>query len=153
MNLGVFVNNLGPSQLAYSVITELNKLVKERTDIAPVVFTTEPNPPCAKIETGIFNQSEIWGFNGKVVATSLQGAHQLLQTPGQLERYFYIWDLEWLRMTQGFVYDELLKIYSDPRLKLICRSQDHANIMKNNFNVEITGIVENFNIKELLEIL
>ncbi len=49
-------------------------------------------------------------------------------------------------------YDELRKVYENPRLKLIARSERHAKIIRNAWQDPV-GIVENADIQQLWNVV
>ena len=55
--------------------------------------------------------------------------------------------MEWLG--QRTVYKGVKKLLSDDRIKIICRSQLQADIIKNNYNVDVDGIEEEFNLENI----
>jgi hypothetical protein len=58
--------------------------------------------------------------------------------------------MEWLG--QPFNFYGVHNILSNPNIKKIVRSQLQADIIKNNFNVEVDGIDEDFNLENIYEI-
>ncbi len=149
--LGMIINNLGSSQLAFGAINSGNQFVKqeERSDF--ILFYYELAPECAKPEFMVCNLAEAMNYNGSLIATNLNSAARILEFPGTQSKYWYCWDLDWLRM-QNRDYDELRKVYESPRLKLIARSERHAKIIRNAWRDPV-GIVENANVQQLWNVV
>jgi hypothetical protein len=97
------------------------------------------------------NTSDIAHFNnGLLVATSLESADTMNKTSVNSQKCFYIWNMDWLG--QPFNFYGVHNILSNPNIKKIVRSQLQADIIKNNFNVEVDGIDEDFNLENIYEI-
>jgi hypothetical protein len=128
--IGFLVSNLGASQLSFSLIKSFNYIVDNYSDIDPIVFqgTWQKLPLIAKFM--ILEQKQSFSFNGNLIATDLDTANKLLGCPNKYEKYFYIWNLQWLTLGQ-FYHRELSKIYNNKDLKLIVRSQEHKKIVEN----------------------
>ena len=96
--------------------------------------------------------SECWINTGPVVATCVSTASKLLDFPSQ-KKFFYVWDLEWIRNMQIKRYEDYVKTYTDKNMTLIARSESHAKIISNCFNTDVEHILHDFNIQKLLEII
>ena len=96
--------------------------------------------PIAILDIAHFN-------NGLIVATSLESADAMNKTSVNSQKCFYIWNMEWLG--QPFNFYGVHNILSNPNIKKIVRTQLQADIIKNNFNVEVDGIDEDFNLEKL----
>jgi hypothetical protein len=68
------------------------------------------------------NISEIWGYSGFLISTSLESTLFSLKVCGNLRRAFLMWDLEWLRAKKDYMMN--LSILRNPELLLITRSED-----------------------------
>jgi hypothetical protein len=150
-NLGFMVKDLSPSQEAFYLINYANKAVmQDGHDV--IVFYENPSAPCLTTGFAIMQTTEAWSFSGPLVASNLNLASKLIQFPGTKQKYFYVWDLEWVRMqTKNF--SILSYIYRNPSLKLLARSREHARIIASCWNVPHPPIVENYNIDKIVEII
>lgn len=144
---GVIVNSLESSQLNYLTIQQGNALVAHGHDF--VVFYENLFPAFLKPNFAVMNTSEIWKFRGNLIATNLAHANQLIKVKNILKKYFYVYDLEWLRGHKNFV--ENIRTYRNTELTLACRSEEHAKIIENYCNRKPL-IVENFDIPQLLNL-
>ena len=68
------------------------------------------------------------------------------------EKYFYIWDLDWHRQN-GRDFEYTIQAYNNPQLNLIARSSSHAKAIKNYCNRDVCGVVDNFNIDQLMGVI
>ena len=156
--LGFLVENLGASQLGYYLCNNINKFLgsNPRSDI--ICYYEHFEEECMQPNFQVLHVADAWMQEGAIVATSESTAEKLLGFPGTRERYFYVWDLEWLRFDKrkpkfgNMGYFPFLP-YLNPHLEIICRSKYHADIIENNFNREVKYIVEDFNIKQIMEII
>lgn len=148
MKLGVIVDNLGPNQLAYNVIKAGNFL--KGCDY--IVFYENFLKPCIPTNFATMQMFEAWGYDGTMIATNLSSASQLSNFPLVKHRYFYIWDLEWLRMKEKH-FRPLAEVYRNPNLILIARSENHKNVIETCWNVKVAGIVDDFEMSQLYEVV
>jgi hypothetical protein len=150
--LAIIVPNLGFSQLSFYVIKALNELLTHQYSISATVFVNEHRPSFAAHLFPIMHTGEAFEWSGTIIATTLSSAYKIIDFPGTKKKFFYVWDLEWLRlniMDHKFLYH----IYHNPRLKLIARSIEHANIIEEAWNVKPTIIIEDFEINSILNIM
>lgn len=147
MNIGLILPNLSASQLAFEFINQANKVSfegKYECILFPMSITTQ----CIKPLVAVMNMSEIYNFNGILIATNLYSASHIANLKNNSRKLFYIWDLEWLRGKLNFI--ENIQIYANPKLELICRSEDHAKII-NNYCNRMPKVVENCDINKMVE--
>jgi hypothetical protein len=87
--------------------------------------------------------AEAWGFDGVLLATTLSTAEKILRCPSAKKRFFYVWDLEWLRPSRK-EYRAFQAIYGDPRMELIARCPDHAAAIEAAWNRRPVVVADNF---------
>jgi len=148
--LAVMVNNLGPSQLAYALITQANALVGDRYDLDIVALYDTLAKPCHAMNFAAMQAAEGWGFDGPVVATTLNTAAKVLNFPAASRKLFLVWDLEWLR-TQRKTFRPLQAVYGHPDLTLLARSKDHAQAISDCWNRD-SIVVEDFDLGRIIEV-
>lgn len=151
MKLGVAVNNLGPSQLAFRLITQANDLVSERTDLDIIAFYERVAPPCVMLNIATMPMVESFSYDGAVVATDLSTAQQLAGAAAPASKFFLVWDLEWTRMPQKD-FRSLRSIYGDERLRLLARSEDHAKAISDAWN-RSADVVGDLDLERILELV
>lgn len=147
--LNILVSNLGASQLAYFLAKNTYEPHKT-TDV--ILFYEDMSPMCLRPKSAIMQMAEAWAQAGSTIATNLSTAAKLINFIGPKKKFFYVWDLEWLR---GPIvnYDKVfLPIYTHPQLQLIARSSIHAKLIANCFNREVIGIVDNANMDDLISL-
>jgi len=149
--LGIAVSSFGASQLSYLIINNINLYLEKeyKTDIIGfyenlIKYSLDPKFSCMQ-------SVEMWGYDGPVIATNLNSAQDIIRIPTIRNKFFYIWDLEWINLIDKD-YSKLEEIYSNPKLILIARCKNHAKLIESMWNTKVKYIIEDFNIDKLLEI-
>lgn len=154
MQLNFLVNDMSASQLSFYLIKEINRLTEqlETSHIDCIVFYENMAQLPIAPNFAIMQIAEAWAQSEPVVATSLSTAAKLIDFPATHQKFFYVWDLEWLR-GQRKVYNWYEPIYTNKKLSLIARSKEHADLIRNAYNRDVCGIVENFKIEDLINVI
>ena len=145
--LNVLVDNLGANQLSFYLISSLNKLVGQ--GISPVVFYETPQKHHISPMFPTTNIVNAYGQEGIMISTTINTTLHMLSFPAQHKRFFYVWDLEWLRENKrewGFYYN----VYH--AVPLLVRSESHKKLIESCFNVEV-DILENWDYNKLLGVI
>lgn len=152
--IAFIVPKIGPDQLCFQLIDNANNYLRGYDDVDVTIFFRQDGPRPVQPNFSIMCLFEAFGFNGDMlIATDLNGASRILTYPGcNPDRlYFYVWDLEWLRMSQK-TYEQLRDIYANPKLKLIARSNTHAEILTALWQRPI-AIIEDANLEEFAKLI
>lgn len=151
-NINFLLNDLNASQLSYFLIRESNKYISSDLDI--IIFFNDISKVCVKPNFALMGMQESFGVFGPTVATCCKTAATLINNIGQSkrEKYFYVWDLEWLRGQQK-VFDRYKDIYWHPHLQLIARSEEHKKIIENCWNRKVVGICDDFSFEDFKKII
>ena len=150
MKIGVIFDDFTKSDKNYTLMDKINNFVDKSNDEI-CGFLTNISHKVIDTFFAYSNTSDIAHFNnGLLVATSLESADAMNKTSVNSEKCFYIWNMEWLG--QPFNFYGVHNILSNPNIKKIVRSKLQADIIKNNFNVEVDGIDEDFNLENIYEI-
>lgn len=141
--IGLFLNNWGPSDIAFDAIYNAERAPRE---IDVLGFYLSPSRPCLAPRFGIVESYVSYAYPGTLVATSLATADRVVKASSSHDRYFYIWDLEWLHNVVPFsaLYEILTK------LKLVARTDEIAKKIEDTWDVEVK-VAKNF--RELWSIL
>jgi|TARA_R110002012_G_scaffold260919_2_gene442694 hypothetical protein len=150
MSVAALVDNLGPSQMSFYLIKRFNNLIKS-VNYAPVCFYNNLTRPVITPFFACMNIACLSTFNGVVLATSLETANTALQTCGKMDKYLYLWDLEWLRKPLDF--DNVASVLRHPDLNIIARSEEHKRVIENYTNRKICGVVDDWKIEDILGII
>ena len=149
--VGVVVDDLSASQLSYHIIKNVNKQVEE-SDTDFVAFFQNSTASMLPMHFSSMCINEIWSFDGVAIATSVSTVLSISKTFSPKQKYFYVWDLEWCR-TKGREFEYIIQAFNKDDIQLIARSKDYAKAIKNYCNKDVVGVVDNFNIKQLMEII
>jgi hypothetical protein len=152
MNIGVLVPNFGVSQLMYSFVQNANDHLTSSANPSITGFFDNPAPLQLIPKFPLMQSHEAWAFPGILIATNLRSATKMLQCPGTKKKLFYVWDMEWL-YEKNRSYLEFAQFYLNKEIELLARSADHAEAIEDCWNRKVFGIVEDFNMKQLIEAL
>ena len=152
MNIGILVPDLVPSQLSYFLIKNVNQKCSESVDHDFVVFFENLSGKIIEPNFGMMNTTEVWSFEGHLITTTISTTLTAVKSMSPSQKYFYVWDLEWNR-ANGKDFESSIGAYIDPEISLIARGHDHAKAIENYCNKKVCGIVPNFNIKQLMDII
>ena len=108
---GILVDRLDSSQQGVCITTAINNISSQISNVDIIVFTQEFAAPPMTPLFATMQEIQVWGFDGPVIATSLRTASTLINVTGPPRKYFYLWDLEWMRM-DNFTHKELSEIYN-----------------------------------------
>ena len=150
MKIGVIFDDFTKSDKNYTLIDKINNFVNESNDEI-CGFLTNITHKVIDTFFAYGNTSDMAHFNnGLIIATSLESADAMNKTSVNSDKCFYLWELDWIG--RPFNFYGVYSILSNPNIKKIVRSQLQADIIKNNFNVEVDGIDEDFNLENIYEI-
>lgn len=148
LKLGIAVDNLSANQLSYYILRQIHD--KKTTDFDIVLFFNKLTRPCITSKATTLHISEMWDYDGIVVATDLNTAQKLIHAPRPQKKYFYIWNLEWRQIPQDYI--SLFSVYGNKNLSLITRSEEYRWLIKNNWNRD-SKILDNCHLPTLLKII
>lgn len=151
--LNFLVDDVGASHLAYSLLTNLNTMVRERQDICPTIFYSNLTDQCVKpVEFTMMQMIEAFDQEGSMIATSLPTAGRLLTMPRPMPKLYYVWDLEWQRYS-NMQWSSVQRILGSSELILLARSESHKVAIESCFDVRVHSIIEDFNLEQILEVI
>jgi hypothetical protein len=139
MKIGILLDNLMASQKAFSILSNPNPAY---------LFLKQPSPLCIPSDKPISCWHDIWSFEGAVMATDFESAFFLSKLPIS-DRYFYLWDLEWIRNHGSKHYIRNISVLQDKSIKLLSRSESHSRVIENYCGVKPHQIIENFHYEQL----
>jgi hypothetical protein len=139
-----------PSQQWNTILPTLEKFTRH-TNISPMIFCDILPTQTITAKIPIFSLVDAFGFDGITIANNLSSAHSSLLLPNVKQRYFYMWDLEWL-LPDYLDFHMAHSIYTNPKMKLISRHQNHYDIFKKCWKVP-DFIIEEFNYDDIYKLL
>lgn len=146
--IGIVSENFGASQQAFTIINSANEFAKNNTNCC-ILFNLEYVPHCIKSDVCVMNVSELFGYSACIISCCLESTKFSLKASGNGPRIFYIWDIFFLRKGSE-IYDENIKVLTNSELLLVCRSNDHADMVENYCNRRPAVIP--FDIKTLMDL-
>lgn len=149
INIAAIIDNLGPSQKSFYLIKEFNKILSNK-DICTSVFFKRASVPVIPAMFSCKSISFLSGYHHTGIATTIDEAGILLRANNNANKFLYLWNLEWLMYPS--MYSVITKILRDPRLKIIARSESHSAMIYNFCNKRVVGIVDNWNMDQLISI-
>lgn len=144
--INFLVDDFGASQISYYITRNANR----REDICAVVFYQNMSSLCIQPNFPIMSVAEAWQAPGPMIATSLSTADRLLTFPIKDKKFLYIWDMVWTRGQKRLPYEVVARIIQHPDLKIIARSEHHAKVIENDFNIKPVSIVEDADLEKIL---
>jgi hypothetical protein len=152
--IGFVLDNLGPNQLAYQLIKSGNILAEQSDKVDVVLFYRNFAPIVTPPSIAIFTVYDAFNYDGDLVVTNIQDAMSATRWPGPNRHniYWYLQNLEWLQLRNAMAYEEYAKVYLNPKLRLVCRSQDHYDIVNAVWRTPY-AIVEDGNVNKFLEVI
>lgn len=148
--LGLFLHDLGHSQIAYEAITAVNKYYDGLGQADITLFTEVPTIPIIQPKTAIMFPLEIYEYDGTIVATNLNQIQTITKFLGP-KKVFYAWELEWAQMGHK-QYEQLASLYRDKNFTVITRSEEYKKQLEKSWNIKVKAVIEHFNIEELLSL-
>jgi hypothetical protein len=147
--LGIMVSDLGATQLSYYLINNINKFLDSHYDVDITVFFDNLNKHSFTCNFACMQTNECWGYDGPTIATNVKLAQLLIKVPTIQEKFFYIWQPEWV-IDKDNRYQYFYDTYHSPQLKLICEP-NYQNLIGKLWDVDVTRTVKDFNIDEMLK--
>ena len=152
MKLGLILEDTSANQISYHAIRNLNFATNNNNDKDFVIFFENATPTVIQPAFAFMNSSEIWIFDGTLISTTAANTMLSINAIAPKKKFFYVWDLEWCR-PHGKGFDYMIQAYNNKGVDLIARSEDHAKAIKNYCNRDVCGIVTDFNMDQLMEII
>lgn len=147
--IAALVNDLAMSQSNFYLVKAFNKLL-DNTDLAVGVFCNRHSLPVIQPLFGVKLANFLVSYNGVLISTTLEEAESSLKLCNKADRYLYLWDLDWLENPVYF--STAMNILRDEKLKVIARSESHAELIENFANIKVHGVVDNWDMESMLEL-
>jgi len=148
INLGILIDNIGPNQLAFDVIHQINRITKNNNKISFSLFVQNIIAPVIKPLCPVYNISEIMSFNGVMIATNFDTAEKMIKSVNQSLKIFYINELEWIHNPNDFLYYQ--NIVKTAGLIVFSRSEPYAQALARYAEVDSKAVMPNLEIEQLL---
>ena len=152
-NFSVLVPNTGANQISFCLINQVNRLFDIHPEIDVMVFYENIHKNCIPTNFASMEISSAFNHKGPMIATTPSTARKLISFASE-KKFFYVWDLSWVRNSRGTQQYEAYKdVYLNKSLELIARSESHKKAIESCFNREVKHVISDFKIEDILEIL
>jgi hypothetical protein len=151
--IGILIDNLYASQLAYYVAHNVNQHLSKDWLTNFIIFVKDLVIPVLAPECAVMRWEELWGFEGKIISTTLEGTQKAVHTPGPTEIAYYAYDLDWTRLSGIPSYENLREVYQNKDIKLITRNDEYKKFIEWSWNRKVDGIAEDFDLKKILPVI
>jgi len=147
MNLGIYLQTIQLTEsLEYSV-KNINEGIENGSLRDASIFYDSIGPNPLRVKCGCFNSTDLWSFTGDLIVTATDTAKTARNIVNKFNMYFYYgWDTT--KDTMG-----LIDIVTDERIKSICRNEEESKELYRLTGKKCVGIVNNFNLAEILEVV
>lgn len=135
MNISFVVNNLGNSEMAFDLISTINKHPEHSNSI----FYQNILPPVIEPQCLATNLTSLYAISGTAVAFDLECAQTLVSAGTPTRNILYLYDLEWFFKPINFVVARDLM----SKFEVYATSNKHADILANYLNKPV-GAFETF---------
>lgn len=147
----ICIENESYSQFNYDAIKEVNSYIDNSIDEISFVALDKTNP-FMSINTAVYTPNELDSFNnGLIIFGNIKMAKDILKCNNKSQKILYLYDLNW--MFEQYMYDYLYEILTDPQLKVIIRNESYVQPLKNLCNREPDGIINNFDLEKIWNLL
>lgn len=150
--VGFVVPSIDANQVAFTCITNCNRWLVNNFGMSFSVFYDKEYAPCIDPLFPRFHLADALGFEGHLIATSMSAALNI-KTATKSRRYYYIYDLEWLRRGYTFSKEQTESILANDEIIKFARAKDHVEEIKKAGCTKLHGVVEDFNIEQIMEII
>jgi hypothetical protein len=150
-SFGIILPHLSYTQLAYYTIKQVNQLVTNNVLYDATIFYEQLAMPCTKPACSVMDINEIWSFNGVLISTTIDNTIISSKAVNAAKKFFYVWDLEWLRNKTDYIYN--IQAYRANNIQLIARSIDHAKAIENYCNQRVSIVLPHFNLDTLSQVI
>ena len=151
-NINILVDNLGAGQMALQLGTSINDYVVTHHDTDIIVFYDNMHRQCMMPNFTIMQMAEAWCQTGPTIATSIATAIKLVDFPGPQMKFFYVWDMEWMRGPQR-VWGIFEDVFTHENLTLIARCEQHQKVISQCFNVKVSHVVEDCSVLQFIDVI
>jgi hypothetical protein len=137
MNVGIYLNNLSDTDQLNHINNFVSESIKNKDvkDISIFYDNIGFNP--YNVQCGMFDATELWSFNGNLIATSLDALNTTSRVINNINVFYY----------HGWIQEKNIMnliIASQRDLHIICRSESDAKEVYRLTGKQPIGISQNF---------
>lgn len=118
MNLGIYLQSLSDHEQLRDICDSINTAIENNlVDDASIFYDNIAYNPFT-VKCGIFNSTDLWNFNGKLIVTSIGPCLTATKIVNNIELFYY-YGLE-----DNVHVVSLLNLFNNPNIKLICKDHE-----------------------------
>ena len=147
MNLGVYTTSLGISEETEAIINNLNSGVEsDKLTAASLFFNSVAFNPLP-MKCGCFNAADLWNFTGTLLTTTLSNVIRASSIVNKAKIYYYYgWE-------ESVPVLHLINISKSRTVEVLCRDENSSKEYHRLTGRSSSGVVNDFNIDQLLELV
>ena len=149
-SIAAMTDCLKNSQKSFYLVKEFNKIAKDPS-VSCLVFTSTTAVPITKPLFPCYNISFYADYSGVCIGSSLADLRIMTATSNNVDKYFYLWDFEWL--DNPISHNTTCDLLRENEIKIIARSESHSKLIENYCNKKPVGILDDWNSEELRKIV
>lgn len=130
MNVGIILPHVASSQLKDEVFDIVNAYSEKGNSYT--IFFENVAPNYRYILAPLMNIADSKFFKGRLIGFTLSSTDFMLRSFNEVESVLYAYDMEFLRGKTDFISNN--KVYRNPELKILTRSNDYKNLLQNYSN-------------------
>lgn len=139
--IGILVDNIKNDSKNYILFRELNELSKH---IDCYIFTDKIDSLPIQNKFAILQQIHSLEHSGILIGTSIINAQVVAKSLMAKEKYYYIYDFDWIYI-QNYYNSQLQLTLYNKDINLISRSNDHDKLIQKITNRKSKAIIHNWN--------
>jgi len=141
------IKDLGPNQIAYTCITNLNKWIENNYGVDPVLFFEEIAVPCVEPNCARYHTYNTCQYYGNLIYTDIDTLYNTYKIC-PAKKIFYIYDI-----AKNLKDDRFGTLLNDKNIIKIFRTKDYYNKIKSlGFKLD-DNIVIDFNIDDIIKVI
>lgn len=135
MKIGFALQTLSASQLSFEIIRDMNIVSAFHPDVSVSLFVNRVELQSLDTTFPVFELLESFDFDGLLVVTDIDLARKSIHLPSPKRKIWLMYDLCWQATDSQF--ESWCAVARHPELKIACRSQSHATIIRDAFDVDV----------------
>lgn len=144
-SIASLVDNTNLSQNIYYMTKTFNRM----QSISPFCYYTNLSTQALKPNFSVLNCYYANHYTGgPLIATSLETLNILINLNIRAPKFFYCWDLEWLRNCK-FSFSDNMGSLRNEYISIVARSKSHAECIENYTNKKVSHIIENWDYDQI----
>ena len=146
MNLGIYIDSMQEDEQFRSVANTINTGITQGLLTDASIFYDTIGYNTIPVKCGCFNSTDLWNFTGNLITTSINSTLTALNIVNKFKIHFYH---GWSPENETAL--SLIAATVNPSVKTLCRDEGGAKEFYRITGTAPAGIVDNFNLTEILQ--